>query len=89
MTTAILSGGAGENVIFINAATGKRYVDESAERDVLSEGGFENGMSKETAEKLGLKYVPGIYVEVSNTNVVAGMGGFNNTKADVPAACTS
>ena len=79
-----LSGGAGENVIFINAATGKRYVDESAERDVLSEGGFENGMSKETAEKLGLKYVPGIYVEVSNTNVVAGMGGFNNTKADVP-----
>lgn len=55
-----------------------------AERDVLSEGGFENGMSKETAEKLGLKYVPGIYVEVSNTNVVAGMGGFNNTKADVP-----
>ncbi len=79
-----LSGGAGENVIFINAATGKRYVDESAERDVLSEGGFENGMSKETAEKLGLKYVPGIYVEVSNTSVMAGPGGFNNTKADVP-----
>ena len=79
-----LSGGAGENVIFVNAATGKRYVDESAERDVLSEGGFENGMSKETAEKLGLKYVPGIYVEVSNTGVVAGPGGFNNEKLDVP-----
>lgn len=64
-----LSRGAGENVIFVNAATGKRYVDESAERDVLSEGGFENGMSQETAEKLGLKYVPGIYVEVSNPSI--------------------
>ncbi|MDO5377019.1 MAG: FAD-binding protein [Clostridia bacterium] len=78
-----LAGGAGENVIYVNAATGKRYVDESAERDVLSEGGFENGMSRETAEKLGLKYVPGIYVELSNTGVVAGVGGFNNGAADV------
>ncbi len=49
-----LSGGAGEGVIFINAATGKRYVDESAERDVLSAGGFENGMSQELAQNLGL-----------------------------------
>jgi fumarate reductase flavoprotein subunit len=64
-----LSRGAGENVIFINAATGKRYVDESAERDVLSKGGFENGMSKEQAEKMGLKYVPGIYIEVSNPSI--------------------
>ena len=79
-----LSGGAGENVIFINAATGKRYVDESAERDVLSEGAFENSMSKETAESLGLKYVPGIYVEVSNTGVTAGAGGFNNGTQDIP-----
>ncbi|MBQ9307191.1 MAG: FAD-binding protein, partial [Clostridia bacterium] len=78
-----LSGGAGENVIFINAATGLRYVDESAERDVLSLGGFENGMSEETASKLGLKQVPGIYVEVSNVNTVAGPGGFNNTPTDV------
>ncbi len=64
-----LSRGAGENVIFINPATGKRYVDESAERDVLSLGGFENGMSKEQAEKMGLKYVPGIYIEVSNPSI--------------------
>ena len=64
-----LSRGAGENVIFINAATGKRYVDESAERDVLSLGGFQNGMSKEQAEKMGLKYVPGIYIEVSNPSI--------------------
>ena len=79
-----LAGGAGENVIYVNAATGKRYVDESAERDVLSEGAFENGMSKEQAEKLGLKYVPGIYVEISNTGVTAGTGGFNNLPEDVP-----
>ena len=78
-----LAGGAGENVIYINASTGKRYVDESAERDVLSKGGFENGMSKELAEELGLKYVPGIYVEVSNSGTTAGTGGFNNTAADV------
>lgn len=78
-----LAGGAGENVIYVNAATGKRYVDESAERDVLSEGAFKNGMSRETAEKLGLKYVPGIYVELSNTKVTAGMGGFDNEARDV------
>ena len=78
-----LAGGAGENVIFIDAATGKRYVDESAERDVLSEGAFEHGMSQDAAEKLGLKYVPGIYVEVSNVNTVAGPGGFNNAQTDI------
>ena len=70
-----LSRGAGENVIFINAATGQRYVDESAERDVLSKGAFENGMSKELAEELGLKYVPGIYVEVSSLTNNASMVG--------------
>lgn len=70
-----LSGGNGEGVIFINAATGKRYVDESAERDVLSLGGFENGMSKEQAEKLGLNYVPGIYVELSNPDTNFMYGG--------------
>ena len=70
-----LSRGAGENVIFLNAATGKRYVDESAERDVLSKGGFENGMSRELAQELGLKYVPGIYVEVSSLTNNAAMVG--------------
>lgn len=78
-----LAGGAGENVIYVNPSTGKRYVDESAERDVLSEGGFENGMSEEKAKELGLKYVPGIYVEISNTGVTAGTGGFNNLPEDV------
>ena len=78
-----LSGGAGENVIFINAQTGERYVDESAERDVLSLGAFENSMNLDTAAKLGLKQVPGIYVEVSNIGTQAGPGGFNNEPQDV------
>ena len=78
-----LAGGAGENVIYVNPETGKRYVDESAERDVLSEGGFENGMSEAKAKELGLKYVPGIYVEISNVGTTAGSGGFNNLPDDV------
>ncbi len=72
-----LSRGAGENVIFISPNTGKRYVDESAERDVLSKGGFENGMSKELAQELGLKYVPGIYVELSNPTTNASFATSN------------
>lgn len=79
----IWAGGAGENVIYVNPETGKRYVDESAERDVLSEGGFENGMSEAKAKELGLKYVPGIYVEISNVGTTAGTGGFNNIPEDV------
>lgn len=79
-----LAGGAGENVIYVNPTTGKRYVDESAERDVLSEGAFENGMSEAKAKELGLKYVPGIYVEISNVGTTAGTGGFNNADNDVP-----
>lgn len=79
-----LAGGAGENVIYVNPTTGKRYVDESAERDVLSEGAFENGMSEAKAKELGLKYVPGIYVEISNVGTTAGTGGFNNAANDVP-----
>jgi len=53
-----LAGGAGENVIFIASAehenAGQRYVDESAERDVLSQGAFDFGDDK------------GVYIELSN-----------------------
>ncbi|MDE6107443.1 MAG: flavocytochrome c [Oscillospiraceae bacterium] len=65
-----LSGGGGENVIDIDTKTGLRYVDESAERDVLSKGAFEHGMTEELAKELGLKYVPGIYMELSNGSSV-------------------
>lgn len=78
-----MAGGAGENVIYVNPETGKRYVGESAERNVLSEGGFENSMSEAKAKELGLKYVPGIYVEISNVGTTSGSGGFNNLSDDV------
>lgn len=53
-----LAFGGGEDVIYISPKTGKRYVDESAERDVLSKGAFENGI-----EINGTK---GVFVEVGN-----------------------
>lgn len=64
-----LSGGTGENVIYINPTTGKRYVDEAAERDVLSLGAFQNGRSDGRIE--------GIYIELGNGDgsVTASMSG--------------
>lgn len=53
-----LAFGGGEDVIYLSPKTGKRYVDESAERDVLSLGGFENGME--------YKGVKGVFIEVGN-----------------------
>lgn len=53
-----LSLGSGENVIYISPAenenAGKRYVDETAERDVLSQGAFDYGDDR------------GVYLEFSN-----------------------
>lgn len=53
-----LAGGAGENVIFIASAehenAGQRYVDESAERDVLSQGAYDYGDED------------GVYIELAN-----------------------
>lgn len=53
-----LAFGGGEDVIYISPKTGKRYVDESAERDVLASGAFKNGI-----EINGTK---GVFVEVGN-----------------------
>jgi urocanate reductase len=56
--TGHLAGGTGENIIYISPAgtsnAGKRYVDESAERDVLCQGAFDYGGEK------------GLFVEISN-----------------------
>ncbi|MGI6152083.1 MAG: FAD-dependent oxidoreductase [Christensenellales bacterium] len=61
-----LAGGTGENVIYISPAghpnAGKRFVDESAERDVLSQGAFDYGTDG------------GVYVELGN----AGQGTAEN-----------
>lgn len=53
-----LAFGGGEDVIYVSPQTGKRYVDESAERDVLSLAAFENGM-----EYNGTK---GVFIEIGN-----------------------
>lgn len=54
-----LAGGTGENVIYIgpkgSASEGKRYVDEAAERDVLSQAAYDNGIDN------------GVYVELGNS----------------------
>lgn len=53
-----LSFGGGENVIYLNPTTGERYVNESAERDVLSKAALENGIE--------VNGVPGVYIEVAH-----------------------
>lgn len=53
-----LAFGGGEDVIYISPKTGKRYVDESAERDVLSLAAFENGME--------YKKTKGVFIEIGN-----------------------
>jgi len=56
--TGVLAGGKGENVIFISPTgtenAGKRYVDESAERDVLAQGAFDFGGEN------------GLFIQISN-----------------------
>ena len=58
LDTGNLAFGSGDNVIFINPTTGLRYVDETSERDVLSQTAFDNGITM-----LGKN---GTYVEISN-----------------------
>lgn len=62
-----LAGGTGENVIYVSPAgtpnAGKRYVDEAAERDVLSQGAFDFGAEG------------GLYVELSNPGTLSSSGG--------------
>ena len=53
-----LAFGAGNYAVWINPTTGKRFVDETSERDVLSLAEFRNGM-----EVNGTK---GVFVEIYN-----------------------
>ena len=65
-----LAGGTGETVIYISPSThpnaGRRYVDEAAERDVLSQGAFDFGTED------------GVYVELSNPGDVTSSGNIAN-----------
>ena len=55
-----LAFGNGLYGVYINPTTGKRFVDESAERDVLSLGEFQNGISAEGAQ--------GVFLEFTNAD---------------------
>ena len=60
-----LAFGGGQYAVYINPTTGKRFVDESAERDVLSLGEFENGVDYN-----GTK---GVFLEFTNANTAIGI----------------
>lgn len=74
--TGNLAGGKGENVIFISPAgtpnAGKRYVDESAERDVLAQGAYDFGGEN------------GTFIQLSN----AGKNTKDNNSKDREYFCT-
>lgn len=74
-----LAGGTGENVIYVSPAgtanAGKRYVDEAAERDVLSQGAFDYGADA------------GLYIELSSPVTMSSTGGLPSSlssAANVP-----
>ena len=53
-----LAFGGGNYAVYINPVTGKRFVDETSERDVLSLAEFRNGISHNGAE--------GVFIEIAN-----------------------
>lgn len=59
-----LAFGAGNYAAYINPTTGKRFVNEAAERDVLSQGEFENGIEVNGTQ--------GVFLEISNAETVVG-----------------
>lgn len=60
-----LAFGGGQYAVYINPTTGKRFVDESAERDVLSLGEFRNGVD--------VNGVQGVFLEITNANTAIGI----------------
>ncbi len=59
-----LAYGSGQYAVYINPTTGKRFVDEFAERDVLSLGEFANGIS--------YNGVNGVFLEITNGSKALG-----------------
>ena len=55
-----LAFGGGNYAVYLNPNTGKRYVNETGERDVLSIGEFANGIEKEG--------VQGVVIEIANSD---------------------
>ena len=61
-----LAFGSGANCIYINPTTGKRFVNETSERDVLSLGEFRNGVEVNGTQ--------GVFLEFANAEVPVGSG---------------
>ncbi|MDD3253254.1 MAG: FAD-dependent oxidoreductase [Lachnospiraceae bacterium] len=59
-----LAFGAGTYAVYMNPTTGTRFVNESAERDVLSLGEFNNGIEVNGTQ--------GVFLEISNADVMVG-----------------
>ena len=59
-----LAFGGGQYAVYINPTTGKRFVDEYAERDVLSLGEFKNGIT--------YNGTVGTFMEITNANTAIG-----------------
>lgn len=53
-----LAFGGGDYAVYINPTTGKRFVDETSERDVLSLNEFKNGIEMDGAK--------GVFIEIAN-----------------------
>ncbi len=71
-----LAFGSGTYCIYVNPTTGERFVNESAERDVLSLGEFRNGITYDGTQ--------GIFLEISNSNVEIGTGyEYDGTEPEV------
>jgi fumarate reductase flavoprotein subunit len=71
-----LAGGTGENVIYISPGgtpnAGKRYVNEAAERDVLSQGAYDYGGTN------------GLFIELGNpARAMVSMGGPSSELEDI------
>jgi fumarate reductase flavoprotein subunit len=65
-TNGNLAFGSGANCIYINPTTGKRFVNETSERDVLSLGEFKNGVEVNGTQ--------GVFLEIANAEVPVGSG---------------
>ncbi len=61
-----LAYGSGANCIYVNPTTGKRFVNETSERDVLSLGEFKNGVEVDGTQ--------GVFLEIANADVEVGSG---------------
>ena len=88
---SIAFGGV-ENAIFVSPATGKRYVDECSERDVLALNSLKNGIEWRGVRGVFLYITPGMGFGPLGANDnfggIAGFGGMSATNTLKSASCT-